>query len=247
MRGMVRAAARLVLMVLVMAGVLVIADAVGLPAAAVLGLAVIAAGLVGLVGLSRRGASDQRHAAAAPVTAPEGVATSAPVAGSAAVGSASVGDPDATADPVVAVMAPDAAVDPESMLPRWRRPSLLAARRADPTRVARVERTPMRFGPDADPSPNRRVVRYAMVALLDRPDEVLGHQVSDLMSGDEVEVLDSGSSYWEVLCPDGHRGWVHRTTLGMVSADHLTGGRRPEPALEPDDILTAVLSARGIQ
>ncbi len=237
MRGMARAAMRLVLMVLVMGGVLVTADAVGVPAAAVLGLAVIAAGLVGLVGVSRRGASRHR-----PAGAPMPVLVPAP-----APGSVAIADPDATSDPAVAAMAPEAVVDPESLLPRWRRPSLLAARRADPTRVARVGRTPMRFAVDADPSPNRRVVRYAMVALLDRPDEVLGHQVSDLMSGDEVEVLDNGSSYWEVLCPDGQRGWVHRTTLGMVTADHLTLGRRPEPAVEPDDILTAVLSARGIQ
>jgi hypothetical protein len=233
MQGMVRAVLRLVLMVAVMAGVLVTATALGLPATAVLGLSITMAGLVGMVGLARRGATLQAVVAAPrPVMAPVGVARL---------------DPDAPSDPVVAAMAPGAMVDPESLMPRWRRPSLLEARRADPTRVGRVERTPMRFGLGADPSPNRRVVRYAVVALLDRPDEVLGHQVSDLMSGDEVEVLDSGGSFWEVLCPDGLRGWVHRTTLGLGGAERTTYGRRVETTPESDDILTAVLSARGIR
>ncbi|HET9681126.1 MAG TPA: SH3 domain-containing protein [Candidatus Limnocylindrales bacterium] len=239
---MVRAALRLVLMVLVMVGVLVTASAVGLPAAAVLGLSITTAGLVGIVELSRRGALRQRAATAAlPVVAPAWPSQRAadpPVL--------MVADPDATADPVIDAMAPGAIVDPESLMPRWRRPSLLAARRLDPTRVARAERTPMRFSPTAEPSPNRRVVRYAVVTLLDQPDEVLGRQISDLMAGDEVEVVDSGRSFWEVLCPDGLRGWVHRTTLGMPGADHPSFGRRAE-ASEPDDILTAVLAARGIQ
>ena len=37
--------------------------------------------------------------------------------------------------------------DPEANMPRWRRPSLLEARRSDPTRYAPSYRTPMRFGP----------------------------------------------------------------------------------------------------
>lgn len=231
MRGMVRAVLRLVLMVLVMAAVLVTATAVGLPAAAVLGLSITTAGLVGMVSLSRR-------------RSPDGATVDQAEPGANSIDGPSPGVP---ADPVVAAMAPEAALDPESLMPRWRRPSLLAARRADPTRLAHVVRSPRRFGPGSDPSPNRRIVRYAVVALLDRPDEVLGRQVSDLMSGDEVEVLDNGASFWEVLCPDGLRGWVHRTTLGMPGADHAAFGGRGEMTPEPDDILTAVLSARGIR
>jgi hypothetical protein len=230
MRGVVRAVLRLVLMALVMAGVLVAASALGLPAAAALGLSITLAGLAGIVGLARRGLS--RQGAGDPATTLAGHAPAEPrIAGSDADGLATepVLDPD------------------EAHIPRWRRPSLLAARKWDPMRVARVERGPLRFGASAEPSPARRVVRYAVVALLDRPDEVLGRQVSDLLAGDEVEVLDDAGTFWEVLCPDGLRGWIHRTTLGMPGVEHLTFGRRPEPAAEPDDILSAVLSARGIQ
>jgi hypothetical protein len=222
-----RAVVRLVLMVLVLAGVLIGAAALGLPTAAVAGLALSLAGIAGVVELSRRRRSTRAGG------------------GSRARGASD--DPDAPAWGVDAAMAPNATVDPEANIPRWRRPSLLAARKSDPMRTSRLEPTPLRFAATAEPSPARRIVRYAVVALLDRPDEVLGRQVWDLLAGDEVEVLESGSSFWEVLCPDGTRGWVHRTTLGMPGVDHLTFGRRPEPQFEADDILSAVLAARGLQ
>ena len=239
---MVRAVVRLVLMVLVMAAVLVTTTAVGLPTAAVLGLSIIVAGLAGMIGLARRSSALGAAGVAADRPAEPNEIFVRPSGGTV---DAQAVDPDMTADPVVAAMAPDAAGDAESLLPRWRRPSLIAARKADPTRVVRMERTPRRFSPAADPSPNRRVVRYAVVTLLDRADEVLGRPISDLLSGDEVEVLDNGGAFWEVLCPDGLRGWVHRTTLAMPAPDQSAFGHRVEVA-EPDDILTAVLSARGI-
>jgi hypothetical protein len=244
MHSMVRAVGRLVLMALVMAAVLVTATAVGLPATVVLGLAITAAGVVGLISLARRGSRDVASEYADSLYAVP--ALDATARSAIQIGAAPGSDPDARRDAVLDSMAPGAEVDPESLMPRWRRPSLLAARRADPTRVTRVERTPLRFGATAEPSPNRRIVRYAVVSLLDRPDEILGRQVSDLMAGDEVEVLDNGGPFWEILCPDGMRGWVHRTTLGMPGADGPSFGRRVAVS-EPDDILTAVLSARGIQ
>jgi hypothetical protein len=87
--------------------------------------------------------------------------------------------------------------------------------------------------------------RYAVVQLLDRPDEVLGRQLADLMAGDEVDVLDTSGPYWQVICPDGLQGWVHRTTLGAAPESRWQG-RASEPA-EANDLLTAVLSARRIQ
>jgi hypothetical protein len=144
-----------------------------------------------------------------------------------------------------------AAIDPEASMPRWRRPSLLAARHADPTRYGLNERAAMRFTPETAPTTAElRVVRYAVVPLLDRPDEVLGMQVMDLIAGDEVQVIESTGPFWEVVCPDGERGWVHRTTLGLPGAISAMdrepiSDERVKPG-DAEDALTALLAARGL-
>lgn len=248
MQGLVRAVLRLVVMGVVTAAVLVAATALGLPTAAVLGLGVTVAGLVGMLGLARRGrgsasqhdAIEVAEAIDRPVQRAERTAPASEAAATSVAASVAGAE-----DPVVAAMAPGHEVDPELLMPRWRRPSLLAARKADPMRSLRSERMPMRFTKPADPGTSRRIVRYAVVQLLDRPDEVLGRQLTDLMSGDEVEVLDPSGSFWEVACPDGMVGWVHRTTLGAIGSESAWASRRADT--EPDDLLTAVLSARGIQ
>ena len=144
-------------------------------------------------------------------------------------------------------MAPlsEARIDPESNMPRWRRPSLLEARHADYSRLTASDRAPMRFGNDAA-EVDVRVVRYAVVSVLDRPDEVLGLRQSDLASGDEVQVLSASGTFLEVLCPNGDQGWVHRTTLGQRGSVGLTGAGRLVMRQEADDALTALLSARGL-
>jgi hypothetical protein len=240
MRGLVRAVLRLVLMGLVMAAVLVAATALGLPTAAVLGLSITLAGLAGMVGLSRRREPKQTRGREKRDQAGTAKATATAAA-------AATPDPDAPVDPLVESMNPVEAVDPELLMPRWRRPSLLAARRADPLRMSGGDRASLRF-PIGDEVPtSRRVVRYAMVALLDRPDEVLGRQRADLQAGDEVEVIEATGAFWQVACPDGLTGWVHRTTLGAVPVEPAGYRRLADVAGEPDDLLSAVLSARGIQ
>jgi hypothetical protein len=154
--------------------------------------------------------------------------------------------------PIVASMAPltaasVAAADPEANMPRWRRPSLKAARFSDPKRLDAFNRTPMCFSPDTAPTTAElRVVRYAMVPLLDRPDEVLGMQMADLMAGDELQVVESSGAYWEVVTPDGERGWVHRTTLGMPSPMAREESTEPEARINAEDALSALLAARGL-
>jgi hypothetical protein len=135
--------------------------------------------------------------------------------------------------------------DPEANMPRWRRPSLLAARHSDPTREAPVHRMPMTFA-DVSAELDLRVVRYAVVPVLDRPDEVLGLQISDLASGDEVQVVTTSGAYIEVLCPNGDQGWVHRTTLGQRGGATLPGAQRLAMSAEGDDALAALLTARGL-
>jgi hypothetical protein len=123
-------------------------------------------------------------------------------------------------------MAPDAygapyGADLEALMPRWRRPSLLQARKADPIR-------------DNTPAPRltfdqglvgkldgreRRVIRYRLVRLLDSPDELRGAEIGYLDQGDEVQLLEKYGAYWLVLCPDGRQGWVPKMTLGELIDD----------------------------
>lgn len=220
MLALIKALGRLFLMALVMVVVVSASVLAGLATTVSVGLAVVFAGLVGMIGVGR-------HRSGATIPA------------------------DLLNDPEVEAMAPEAAaavatIDPEALMPRWRRPSLLAARHADPSRHEVAERAQMRFRPEHAPTTAElRVVRYAVVPLLDRPDEVLGLQLMDLIAGDEVQVVETSSAFWEIVCPDGERGWVHRTTLGLPSVI----GREPAPERTPseaDDVLTALLAARGL-
>ena len=106
----------------------------------------------------------------------------------------------------------------EAMLPRWRRPSLLQARKADPVRDATV--APRLTFDKGLVGPldghERRLVRYRVVRMLDSPDELRGTETGYLDRGDEVMLLEKYGAYWKVLCPDGRQGWVHNMTLGQA-------------------------------
>ena len=111
--------------------------------------------------------------------------------------------------------------DAELAMPRWRRPSLLEARKADPIRDA-VEVPRLSFdhglvGPID--GRERRVIRYNLVRLLDMPDELRGTELAFLDQGDEVQLLEKRGAYWLVLCPDGRQGWIHKMTLGDTIGD----------------------------
>ena len=111
--------------------------------------------------------------------------------------------------------------DAELALPRWRRPSLLEARKADPIRNA-VEAPRLTFdhglvGPID--GRERRLIRYNLVRLLDIPDELRGTELAFLDQGDEVQLLEKRGAYWLVLCPDGRQGWIHKMTLGDQLGD----------------------------
>jgi len=235
MPGIIRALGRLLVMGLVMAGVLVAAVFAGVGATTAIALGIVLAGIVGLIGVGRR-----PRAAAAPVhelavvqATLEAAASTQRIEESTAV--------DAMAPPL---SSSSSSIDPEANMPRWRRPSLLEARRADPLRQAQSYRLPMRFTDDRTGSAEIRVVRYQVVPLLDRPDEVLGVHVCDLESGDEVLAVGASGGFVEVDCPNGEHGWIHRTTLGVRPAAVLPGRGVPEP--EADDALTALLTARGL-
>jgi hypothetical protein len=141
-------------------------------------------------------------------------------------------------------------------MPRWRRPSLLEARKADPLRDTTPARASLSFdhglvGPvDGH---ERRVIRYRVVRLLDAPDELRSAEIGFLDQGDEVQLLERSGAYWLVLCPDGRRGWLHKMTLGDVVGEQPAPGPRETWATESvgtsqgvdDDVLSAFLAARG--
>ena len=142
--------------------------------------------------------------------------------------------------------------DPEALMPRWRRPSLLEARRTDPIRSPAPERERLAFAygsPQMAAEVERRRVRYAVAPLLDRPDEILALRVGELAAGDEVQVQRRSGAFCHVLCPDGREGWLHRMTLGdVVPFPHHAMARPLDQEIEPEaeDALAALLAARGL-
>ncbi len=233
MHGIIRASARLLVMGLVMAVVLIAALVAGLGPTTAVALGIVLAGVVGIVGVFRRG--------------PRGASTSDEIAAILAAPAPGASPPvsltrTAPVDPMAPPNAKDA--DAEKFVPRWRRPSLLEARRSDPALQALPSRLAMRFG-EAAGALDVRLVRYAVVPMLDRPDEVLGLRLTDLESGDEVNVIGASGAFLEIQCPNGDRGWVHRTTLGqrpVIKPD----AELPHVSQDADDALTALLAARGL-
>lgn len=119
---------------------------------------------------------------------------------------------------LASVALPVAAPDLEAAMPRWRRPSLIEARKADPVRDPIVtSRLTFDHGlVGALDGRERRFIRYTVVRLLDQPDELRGAEIGFVDSGDEVQLLEKRGVYWLVLCPDGRQGWIHKMTLGDV-------------------------------
>ena len=234
MQGLIRASSRLLAMGLVLAAVLATATFAGLATTTALALGMLGAGVVG-------GVSTVRGRPHKPSAADEIAAIMAPEHARNAAAKALANPEVATA---VDAMAPPEAreVDPEANMPRWRRPSLLEARRSDYSRQMQAARTPMRFTDDQVYQFDVRIVRYAVVPLLDRPDELQAVRIGDLEAGDEVQVLSTQGAFLDIHCPNGERGFVHRTTL------------RPRDAVAPafaaatdsyDEALGAMLS-RGL-
>lgn len=160
----------------------------------------------------------------------------------------------ATAALVPAGAAPPTPLDLEMAMPRWRRPSLLQARKADPLRDG--ERPARLTFDHAVVAPidgyERRLIRYLVVQLLDTPDEFRGTEIGTLAQGDEVQLLERSGTYWRVFCPDGSEGWIHRMTLGDVVGEPPAPSARDTWAtssIEADDVdqdvLVAFMTARG--
>jgi hypothetical protein len=136
-------------------------------------------------------------------------------------------------------------LDGEAGVPRWRRASLIQARKADPARYATTAprlsfenaATATRGGSE------QRLIRYRLVRLLDAPDELRSTEIGQLDQGDEVQLLERSGSYWLVLCPDGRQGWLHKMTLGETVEDNAAAN--PFGSDVDDDVLSAFIQARA--
>ena len=149
---------------------------------------------------------------------------------------------------VVTAAAIPAPVDLEAGMPRWRRPSLLEARKADPNRSSDGPRMSFDGGRVAPVQGyERRTIRYRVVRLLDAPDELRSSDVGQLDQGDEVQLIEKSGAYWLVLCPDGRQGWLHKMTLGdVVDDDPAPTAAEAWGSSEVDgDVLSAFLAARA--
>jgi hypothetical protein len=158
--------------------------------------------------------------------------------------------------------APGLRVVDESLMPRWRRPSLQEVRRTDPLRSV-ADTTHLSFdAAGIRPLANfeRRLIGYRLVRLLDSPDEYRSMEIGILDQGDEVQLLERRGVYWLVLCPDGRQGWVHRMTLAepvqpdidlepepmpQYLDDDMGSVADPAEELGASDLLHAYLRARG--
>jgi hypothetical protein len=101
--------------------------------------------------------------------------------------------------------------DPEALIPRWRRPSLQAARQSHWAEEAGA-RVAQRF-PAGATRGERRIVAYRLVFVADRPEDRDAVELGRLDRGDEVELLALDNGFALVRAPDGLEGWVDASTL----------------------------------
>ncbi len=130
----------------------------------------------------------------------------------------------------------------EAGMPRWRRPSLRAARESKGTDLRALEAQRLTFSHTeyaVSHGLERRRLRYRMVRLSDAPDEIRSAELALLDQGDEVELLQQSGQYWQVSTPTGLVGWVHRMTLGDVvaapAAPTPPPWQQPSPAMGIQD------------
>jgi hypothetical protein len=103
----------------------------------------------------------------------------------------------------------------EALMPRWRRPSVQAARIASPYGET-ITRPPLKFTAPPVSGVERAAVQYRFVRVADSPDTFRSMELGRVDRGDEVEVLERRSGYAHVRAPDGLEGWVPRMSVAPV-------------------------------
>ena len=118
-------------------------------------------------------------------------------------------------------------------MPRWRRPSLQAARKSSTRDIP--DHVPLVFSAPAEASEERARVTYRLVRVYDQPDEVRGLEVAWLDRGDEVDVVAEQGSYTFVRTPSGAAGWVHGPPSSGSREDDAYDTAFGGPDLADDD------------
>jgi hypothetical protein len=136
------------------------------------------------------------------------------------------GVPTSQPDDLTTVVTSSVVPAGEADVPRWRRPSVVAARfETDNTVIVRAatvddavgRRAPSIFTDQTTVAGDRMRLRFDAVPLLDRPDDVLARIQTDLDAGDEVLVLERGEVWANVTTPAGVVGWVPSMVLVEIS------------------------------
>jgi len=120
-------------------------------------------------------------------------------------------------DAIPAHLPPDTPLD-EVHIPRWRRPSVQAARQASSRDVPPVHLA-LAFPTPPGTDKRRARIAYRLVRVSSEPDELRGKEVARLDRGDEVEVMREEAGYLYVCTPSGAMGWIHRTTVERTASD----------------------------
>src|SRR3972149_1831087 len=138
-----------------------------------------------------------------------------------------VGSPQ-TNDAITAQPPPDTPLD-EAHIPRWRRPSVQAARKASSIDVSPVQH-PLAFPTPPKPHIGRARIGYRMVRVSSEPDELRGEEIARVARGDEGEVMREEAGYLFVCTPAGASWATRRSAATTPASARGVAGKTP-----PDD------------
>ena len=108
-------------------------------------------------------------------------------------------------------------------MPRWLRPSVRQERAWTPPvrhEAFRESRRVSRFEDPVSDTVMRQSLRYDGALLLNVPSETYATPITEMGTGDEVEVLEVADEWVRVRTPWGDEGWVVAMALG---APHTPG------------------------
>lgn len=124
-----------------------------------------------------------------------------------------------------------------SNVPRWRRASVLEGRSWTPPIGRPLPQTARRAQVFTEPlgeSAIRLIVRYDRVELLDQPNEAFARTLTEVGTGDEVEVLEVSEPWARVVTPSAVTGWLPSMTIGGAPATApVSADESPPPATSP--------------